>query len=108
MIYKSTADVTSCKDMEKRTKLHETSHHQPLLVVLQSPLVAPLDGGTTIGREGDGQEDVGGIAGGLPLVTEHITLVLNLRCGIVTVEGLVVFELLGIPLSSFTRNLGAC
>ena len=26
--------------MEKRTKLHETSHHQPLLLVLQSPLVA--------------------------------------------------------------------
>ena len=68
MIYKSTEGVTSCKDMEKRTKLHETSHHQPLPEVLQSPLVAPLDGGTAVLIKGDGQEDIGGIAGGLPLV----------------------------------------
>ena len=55
MIYKSTEGVTSCKDMEKRTKLHETSHHQPLLVVLQTPLVAPLDGGTAVLIKGDRQ-----------------------------------------------------
>ena len=108
MIYKSTEGVTSCKDMEKRTKLHETSHHQPLLLVLQSPLVAPLDGGTAVLINGDRQEDIGGIAGGLPLVTHHVALVLDLRRGEVAVESLVVLELLGIPLGSFTRNLGAC
>ena len=57
---------------------------------------------------GDRQEDIGGIAGGLPLVTHHVALVLDLRRGEVAVESLVVLELLGIPLSSFTRNLGAC